>query len=52
MNRCGMNRLHEATGFYRCSVSDEYLCEACAERLSPRPTILYALITRLEAEHS
>jgi YHS domain-containing protein len=47
MNKCGMNHTHEATGFYRSSEGGEYyLCEACAELLSPRPTILYPLRTR------
>ena len=50
MTYCNMDRNHEATGFYRTAHgTEDYMCEACAERLSPRPTLLYAVMTRLEA---
>lgn len=54
ISECERNRNHEATGFYRSRVTnaDSYLCEACAEKLSPRPSLLFAVMTRLEAEHS
>lgn len=36
----------------RITNADSYLCEACAERLSPRPALLFTVMTQLEAEHS
>lgn len=54
MTTCALNRNHEATGYYRSRnhSGEYYLCEACAESLTPRPTLIYAVMTRLEAEHS
>ena len=53
MYHCEMVYIHEATGAYVTDAgTDMYLCETCAESLSPRPRLVYTVMTRLESRYS